>query len=69
MQLQRQADDKFRRDLLEMERDRAKNERESLTTIAAAIIGQVAGKALFEHRNNVYVGLLDTGIGLCESRK
>ena len=48
LQLQRQADDKFRRDLLDLERDRAKNERESLTTIAAAIIGQVAGRHVLD---------------------
>lgn len=39
MQYQRQADDSFRRELMEMERKRAKSERETLGLIASAVLG------------------------------
>lgn len=39
LQYQRQADDSFRRELMEMERERAKNERETLAMIASALLG------------------------------
>lgn len=39
MQYQRQADDSFRRELMDMERERAKSERETLAIIASAVLG------------------------------
>lgn len=45
VQEQRHNDEKFQRELLELERERAKSERDTLTTIAAALIHHLAGRA------------------------
>ena len=43
LQAQRQADEQYRQDLLNFERERAKSERENLTAIATSILGHISG--------------------------
>ena len=43
VQEQRQAEESFRREMLALERERSKSDREALTAIAAAIVSHLTG--------------------------